>query len=130
MVKVRQPWGNKRFVQYDKYVEKKGKQVTKKPVFFGLIDGIPAGKTTQSRSIDKAAAASVIKRKNPAEYQVVMKDSYFTRNQNNPPKVKKILAHEVAHIPHGNNNHGPAWQRTAKKLGAGEYATAKGTLKK
>jgi hypothetical protein len=129
MVKVRQPWGNKRFVQYDKYVEKKGKQVTKKPVFFGLINGIPAGKTTQSRSIDKNAAASVIKHTHPTDYQVVMKESYFYHNQNNQPKVKKILSHEVAHIPHGCNNHGLAWQRTAKKLGAGEYATSHGTLK-
>jgi hypothetical protein len=127
MVRVSQPWHNKRFVQYDKTVEKKGKQVTKKPVFFGLINGIPSGNTTQSRKIDRNAAATVIRRKNPTEYQVVMKDSYFYRNQNNPTKDNKILAHEVAHIAY--NSHGPAWQRVAKKLGAGEYATARGTLK-
>ncbi len=123
-MKIKQPFENKRFYQYDKTVERKGKQVTKRPVFFGLIDCLPKD---NGRGRDPKAAASVIKRKNPTEYQVVMKESYFYRNQNNPTKVNKILAHEVAHIAY--NTHGPAWQRTAKKLGAGEYATARGTLK-
>ncbi|RPJ26499.1 MAG: hypothetical protein EHM25_11920 [Nitrosopumilales archaeon] len=127
MVNVKQKWENKRFVQYDKYTEQKGKQVTKKPVFFGLVNCIP---NDNGRGCDKTAAASVIKHSRPTDYQVVFKESYFNRNQNNPSKVKKIINHELAHIPHGNNSHGPAWQRTAKKLGAGEYATAKGTIKK
>lgn len=125
MPKIKQKWDNKRFVQYDKYVEQKGKQVTTKPVFFGLINGIP---NDRGKGIDKKAAATVIKRSKPTEYQVVIKESYFNRNQNNPSKMKKILSHEVAHIAY--NTHGPAWQKVAKKLGAAEYATPKGTLKK
>jgi hypothetical protein len=126
MVKLKQPFHNKRFKQYDKTVERKGKQVTKAPVFFGLVKCIP---NDNGRGCDKKAAASVIGYRKPTEYEVVMKESYFNRNQNNPRKVNKILSHEVAHIAPGCNNHGSKWKNTAKRLGAGEYATAVGTLK-
>lgn len=126
MMKVKQKWDNKRFVQYDKYVEAKGKVVTKMPVLFGVVNGIP---NDNGRGIDKKAAAGLVKHTKPTEYEVVVKESYFNRNQNNPAKMKKVLSHEVAHVAYP-NTHGPNWQATAKKLGSAEYATAKGTLKK
>jgi hypothetical protein len=124
-MKITQPWKNKKFELYDRYVEAKAKKVTTKPVFFGLTEGIPF---ENKKSIDKKAAATVVHRKHPEEYQVVIKDSYYYRNQNNVPKIKKILSHEVAHIKY--NNHGPKWEHLAKQLGAGEYAVPKGTLSK
>jgi hypothetical protein len=60
--------------------------------------------------------------KNPREYSVVLKDTFYNRNKNtNVTKLKQIAAHELAHIkvPH---KHNPEFQRTAKKLGAGKYS--------
>jgi hypothetical protein len=114
-----QPWTDKVFLQLDVHVELMSRKITYRPVYLGLVERIPH---------DGAAAMARMHGKDGVSYEVLMTRSYFRKNRRDVKKLKKIIGHELAHIRY--ENHGVLWRREARHLGAGEYATEYGTLKK
>jgi len=109
----------RRLKQYDDWLSKKSKEVTKSPVFLNV----------NGHFKDKTEAARLTKFSRPTEYEIQFKESYYQRNQNDPRKIKSVMSHELAHVHHP-NNHGPAFQKEARSLGAGRYSVARGKAKR
>jgi predicted SprT family Zn-dependent metalloprotease len=108
-----------RLYQYDQWLSKKSKKATSKPVYL----------RTNGRFKDEKEAARLVKYNKPTEYEIVFKKSYYQHNQNDPHKIKGVMSHELAHIKYP-NTHDENFKKEAIRLGAGEYATARGKLKR
>jgi predicted SprT family Zn-dependent metalloprotease len=108
-----------RLYQYDHWLEKKSQKATSRPVYL----------RTNGHFKDEKEAARLVKYTKPTEYEIVFKKTYYQHNQNNPQKIKGVMAHELAHIkyPH---THDANFKKEARRLGAGEYATARGKAKR
>ena len=110
MVKVERP-----LFLIDQFIQDKKKKVTKKRVYTEV-----SHKRFQKHEMAHLVSHPTIK--DAKEYSVVFKDTFYNRNKkHNVSKLKKIAAHELAHIkvPH---KHNEEFQKTARGLGAGKYA--------
>jgi hypothetical protein len=108
-----------RLLQYDHWLAKQSKKATNRPVYL----------RTNGHFKDKKEAARLVKYKNPNEYEIVFKETYYRRNQNDTHKIKGIMGHELAHIKYP-NTHDSNFKKEARRLGAGEYAVARGKAKR
>lgn len=99
----------------DKWVESLGKKVTELPVYVRV-----------SWFKDRDEVARLVKY--PNEYEVVFNRSFVEQYRGNPLEIKKVIAHEIAHIRYP-GNHTKQFQAEAQRLGAGNRCVGRGTAK-
>ena len=100
----------------DKWVESLGKKVTKLPVYVRV-----------SRFKDRDEVARLVKY--PNEYEVVFNRLFVEQYRDNPLEIKKVIAHEIAHIKYP-GDHTKQFQTEAQRLGAGDRCVGRGTVGK
>ena len=100
----------------DRWTESIGKKVTEQPVFVRI-----------SRFKDPTEVARLVKYNN--EYEIVFNKSFIERYRSKPKEIKKVIAHEVAHIVHP-GCHTQEYRKIARRLGAGDRCVGRGRASK
>ena len=103
-----------------RFTKRIGKKVTRHPV------------NLEVRSLERGeakTAAYLSEYENPTEYLITLSPRLLKGCREKHPtacprEMKKIIAHEVAHIKHP--NHGEKFQVVCDELGGGERCTARG----
>jgi hypothetical protein len=114
---ITKPEYERTLTNLNQFLQQKAKEVTADRVSLRVSKRIPVESDNGTIRIIRYAPKTVKQR---PQWEIIFSYWYFIDNADNLPKLKKLIAHELAHIRMG-GNHDLLYQKYARKLGAGKY---------